>query len=72
MHMLIDSIELTTDKQVKLIKYKIDESLLPQSIKKDCGNFMPKFNFVINVTKKNRIENLSLLPLFRVIKVEKL
>ncbi|WP_113608336.1 cassette chromosome recombinase CcrC [Staphylococcus aureus] len=65
MHMLIDSIELTTDKQVKLIKYKIDESLLPQSIKKDCGNFfMPKFNFVINVTKKNRIENLSLLPLF--------
>ena len=64
MHMLIDSIEITTDKQVKLVKYKIDESLLPQSIKKDCGNFfMPKFKFVINVTKKNRIENLSLLPL---------
>ena len=65
MHMLIDSIEITTDKQVKLIKYKIDESLLPQSIKKDCGDFfMPKFNFVINVTNKNKIENLSLLPLF--------
>ena len=37
MHMLIDSIELTTDKQVKLIKYKIDESLLPQSIKRIVG-----------------------------------
>lgn len=39
MHMLIDSIEITIDKQVKLIKYKIDKSLLPQSIKKDCGEF---------------------------------
>lgn len=65
MKMLIDSIEITTDKQVKLVRYKIDESLIPQSIKKDCGNFfMPKFNFVINVTNENRIENLSLLPLF--------
>ena len=63
MHMLIDSIEITTDKQVKLVKYKIDESLLPQSIKRIVGIFMPKFKFVINVTKKNRIENLSLLPL---------
>ena len=65
MKVLIDSIEITTDKQVKLVRYKIDESLIPQSIKKDCGNFfMPKFNFVINVTNENRIENLSLLPLF--------
>ncbi|HDE4562645.1 TPA: recombinase family protein [Staphylococcus aureus] len=65
MKMLIDSIEITTDKQVKLVRYKIDESLIPQSLKKDWGSFfIPKFNFVINVTKKNRIENLSLLPLF--------
>lgn len=65
MKMLIDSIEITTDKQVKLVRYKIDESLIPQSIKKDCGNFfMPKFNFVINVTNGNKIENLSLSPLF--------
>ena len=69
MKMLIDSIEITKDKQVKLVRYKIDESLIPQSLKK-IGVFIPKFNFVINVTKKNRIENLSLLPLFRVTKVE--
>ena len=31
---------------------------------------MPKFNFVINVTNGNKIENLSLSPLFRVTKVE--
>ena len=60
MHMLIDSIELTTDKQVKLIKYKIDESFSHNPLKRIVGIFMPKFNFVINVTKKNRIENLSL------------
>ncbi len=65
MKMLIDSIEITKDKQVKLVRYKIDESLIPQSLKKRLGVFfIPKFNFVINVTKKNRIENLSLLPLF--------
>ena len=69
MKMLIDSIEITTDKQVKLVRYKIDESLIPQSLKK-IGVFMPKFNFVINVANENRIENLSLLPLFRVTKVE--
>ncbi|EZX84027.1 hypothetical protein V000_02613, partial [Staphylococcus aureus FP_N5203 OX] len=41
------------------------ESLIPQSLKKDWGSFfMPKFNFVINVANENRIENLSLLPLF--------
>ena len=34
------------------------------------GLFMPKSNFVINVANENRIENLSLLPLFRVTKVE--
>lgn len=65
MKMLIDSIEITKDKQVKLVRYKIDESLIPQSLKKDWGSFfIPKFNFVINVTNENRIENLSLLPLF--------
>ena len=69
MKMLIDSIEITKDKQVKLVRYKIDESLIPQSLKK-IGVFIPKFNFVINVTNENRIENLSLLPLFRVTKVE--
>ena len=51
MKMLIDSIEITTDKQVKLVRYKIDESLIPQSLKR-LGSFIPKFNFVINVTKK--------------------
>ena len=51
MKMLIDSIEITTDKQVKLVRYKIDESLIPQSLKK-IGVFIPKFNFVINVTKE--------------------
>ena len=69
MKILIDSIEITKDKQVKLVRYKIDESLIPQSLKK-IGVFIPKFNFVINVTNENRIENLSLLPLFRVTKVE--
>ncbi len=65
MKLLIDSVEITTDKKVKLIRYKIDESLIPQSLKKDWGSFfMPKFNFVINVANENRIENLSLLPLF--------
>lgn len=39
MKMLIDSIEITTDKQVKLVRYKIDESLIPQSLKKDWGSF---------------------------------
>src|SRR5699024_3179644 len=29
MKMLIDSIEITTDKKVKLVRYKIDESLIP-------------------------------------------
>ena len=46
MKMLIDSIEITTDKQVKLVRYKIDESLIPQSLKK-IGVFMPKFQFEI-------------------------
>ena len=35
MKLLIDSVEITTDKKVKLIRYKIDESLIPQSLKKD-------------------------------------
>src|SRR5699024_236175 len=44
MKMLIDSIEITTDKQVKLVRYKIGESLIPQSLKKDWQTFfMPKF-----------------------------
>ena len=46
MKMLIDSIEITTDKQVKLVRYKIDESLIPQSLKK-IGGLLPKFQFEI-------------------------
>ena len=46
MKMLIDSIEITTDKQVKLVRYKIDESLIPQSLKR-LGSFIPKFQFEI-------------------------
>ncbi|MFU1726812.1 cassette chromosome recombinase CcrC [Mammaliicoccus sciuri] len=38
MKILIDSIEITKDKQVKLIRYKIDETLIPQSLKK-IGDF---------------------------------
>ncbi len=53
MKMLIDSIEITKDKQVKLIRYKIDETLIPQSLKKDWGTFfMPQFHFVIDDKNK--------------------
>ncbi|TGU15485.1 recombinase family protein, partial [Mesorhizobium sp. M2D.F.Ca.ET.153.01.1.1] len=34
MKLLIDSIEITKDKRVKLVRYKIDENLIPQSLKK--------------------------------------
>lgn len=48
MKLLIDSIEITKDKKVKLVRYKIDENLIPQSLKKDWGSFfMPKVHFVI-------------------------
>ncbi|WP_210126496.1 MULTISPECIES: recombinase family protein [unclassified Staphylococcus] len=53
MKILIDSIEITKDKQVKLIRYKIDETLIPQSLKKDWGTFfMPQFHFVIDDKNK--------------------
>lgn len=53
MKMLIDSIEIKKDKQVKLIRYKIDETLIPQSLKKDWGTFfMPQFHFVIDDKNK--------------------
>lgn len=53
MKILIDSIEITKDKQVKLIRYKIDESLIPQSLKKDWGTFfMPQFHFMIDDKNK--------------------
>lgn len=53
MKMLIDSIEITKDKQVKLIRYKIDETLIPQSLKKDWGTFfMPQFHFMIDDKNK--------------------
>ena len=68
MKMLIDSIEITTDKQVKLVRYKIDESLIPQSLKR-LGVFIPKFNFVINVTKKIGLKFITFTT-FRVTKVE--
>ena len=62
MKMLIDSIEITTDKQVKLVRYKIDESLIPQSLKK-IGVFMPKFQFEIYGQNDYFIDKLPLLPL---------
>ena len=60
MKMLIDSIEITKDKQVKLIRYKIDESLIPQSLKKDWGSFfMPKIHFIIYGTQKYSIDKIT-------------
>ncbi|MEB8096970.1 cassette chromosome recombinase CcrC [Staphylococcus xylosus] len=60
MKMLIDSIEITTDKQVKLVRYKIDESLIPQSLKKDWGSFfMPKFQFEIDCRKNYFIDQIT-------------
>ncbi|MDW4220457.1 cassette chromosome recombinase CcrC [Staphylococcus saprophyticus] len=60
MKMLIDSIEITTDKKVKLVRYKIDESLIPQSLKKDWGSFfMPKIHFVIYGTEKYSIDKIT-------------
>ncbi|WP_239734022.1 recombinase family protein [Mammaliicoccus sp. H-M33] len=53
MKILIDSIEITKDKQVKLIRYKIDETLIPQSLKKDWGTFfMPQIHFIIDDKNK--------------------
>ncbi|MDN6836700.1 MAG: recombinase family protein [Lactococcus lactis] len=60
MKMLIDSIEITTDKKVKLVRYKIDESLIPQSLKKDWGSFfMPKIHFIIYGTQKYSIDKIT-------------
>ncbi|WP_239740192.1 recombinase family protein [Mammaliicoccus sp. P-M59] len=60
MKLLIDSIEITTDKKVKLVRYKIDESLIPQSLKKDWGCFfMPKIHFVIDGTQKYSIDQIT-------------
>ncbi|MDR5649457.1 cassette chromosome recombinase CcrC [Staphylococcus nepalensis] len=60
MKMLIDSIEITTNKQVKLVRYKIDESLIPQSLKKDWGSFfMPKFQFEIDGRKNYFIDQIT-------------
>ncbi|RIM72275.1 hypothetical protein BU594_09280 [Staphylococcus arlettae] len=63
MKMLIDSIEITTDKQVKLVRYKIDESLIPQSLKKDWGSFfMPKFQFEIDGRNNYFIDQITTFP----------
>lgn len=60
MKMLIDSIEITTDKKVKLVRYKIDESLIPQSLKKDWGSFfIPKIHFIIYGTQKYSIDKIT-------------
>lgn len=57
---LIDSIEITKDKQVKLIRYKIDETLIPQSLKKDWGTFfMPQFHFMINDKNKCSVSKFT-------------
>ncbi|WP_204171707.1 recombinase family protein [Staphylococcus sp. GDY8P100P] len=60
MKLLIDSVEITTDKKVKLVRYKIDESLIPQSLKKDWGSFfMPKIHFIIYGTQKYSINKIT-------------
>ncbi|PUZ30875.1 recombinase RecB, partial [Staphylococcus cohnii] len=60
MKLLIDSVEITTDKKVKLVRYKIDESLIPQSLKKDWGSFfMPKIHFIIYGTQKYSIDKIT-------------
>lgn len=65
MKMLIDSIEITTDKKVKLVRYKIDESLIPQSLKKDWGSFfMPKIHFIIYGTQKYSIDKITTFATF--------
>ncbi|SLD78907.1 Uncharacterised protein [Mycobacteroides abscessus subsp. massiliense] len=52
----------TPEAKNQLMKMLIDSIEITT---KDWGSFfIPKFNFVINVTNENRIENLSLLPLF--------
>ena len=61
MKMLIDSIEITTDKQVKLVRYKIDEVL--SSIFEKIGVFMPKFNLKYMVKMIISSTKLPLLPL---------
>ena len=63
MKMLIDSIEITTDKQVKLVRYKIDESLIPQSLKKDWGSLYPNSNLKYMVKMIISSTKLPLLPL---------
>ena len=62
MKMLIDSIEITTDKQVKLVRYKIDESLIPQSLKK-LGSLCPNSNLKYMVKMIISSTKLPLLPL---------
>lgn len=60
MKLLIDSIEITKDKKVKLVRYKIDEDLIPQSLKKDCGSFfMPKIHFVIYGTQQYLVDQIT-------------
>ncbi|WP_239752714.1 recombinase family protein [Mammaliicoccus sp. J-M40] len=60
MKILIDSIEITKDKQVKLIRYKIDETLIPQSLKKDWGTFfMPQFYFMIDDKNKCSVSKFT-------------
>ncbi len=60
MKLLIDSIEITKDKKVKLVRYKIDENLIPQSLKKDWGSFfMPKVHFVIYGTQQYLVDQIT-------------
>ncbi|SUM30921.1 cassette chromosome recombinase C [Staphylococcus gallinarum] len=60
MKLLIDSIEITKDKKVKLVRYKIDEDLIPQSLKKDWGSFfMPKIHFVIYGTQQYLVDQIT-------------
>ena len=63
MKMLIDSIEITTDKQVKLVRYKIDESLIPQSLKR-LGSLCPNSNLKYMV---KMIISSTKLPLYHLV-----
>lgn len=49
LRMLIEKIELTNDKQVKRVTYKIDAEDVPQSLKNDCGIFyFPNIHYNVN------------------------
>ena len=60
MKMLIDSIEITTDKQVKLVRYKIDE-VLSSIFEKDWGSLC-QIQFEIYGQNDYFIDQITTLP----------